>query len=129
MRGLLKARPEQRTKLRQFLVSPWVASDDDAPDGDELAGFAATPQGSKAPWADELSARRAAYDEASTRTDAGKPSSSSSSFHLLECALDLSARRRSSSKDSNGKGRQAPVIELSSSTPHGSPARPAHGGR
>lgn len=128
VRGLLKARPEQRTKLRQFLVSPWVASAD-APDGDELTSFAATPQGSKAAWADELSARRAAYDEASTRNDAGKPSSSSSSFHLLECALDLSARRRSSSKDSNRKGRQAPVIELSSSTPHGSPARPAHGGR
>ncbi|CAH0377275.1 unnamed protein product [Pelagomonas calceolata] len=85
VRGLLKARPEERTKLKQFLVSSWV--------------------------------RPTTYDD---------NMAPASSFHLLECALDLSARRRSKDYDEQNmanmnpsaayKGRQAPLIELSSST-------------
>ena len=85
VRGLLKAKPEERTKLKQFLVSSWV--------------------------------RPTTYDD---------NMAPASSFHLLECALDLSARRRSKDYDEQNmanmnpsaayKGRQAPLIELSSST-------------
>jgi hypothetical protein len=92
VRGLLKAKPEERTKLKQFLVSSWV--------------------------------RPTTYDDTM---------SSASSFHLLECALDLSARRRSKDYDVEAnlgpsgasQGRQAPLIELSSSTkPFVSPPDP-----
>mmetsp|Transcript_12269 Transcript_12269/g.32333 ORF Transcript_12269/g.32333 Transcript_12269/m.32333 type:complete len:533 (+) Transcript_12269:255-1853(+) len=92
VRGLLKAKPEERTKLKQFLVSSWV--------------------------------RPTTYDDTM---------SSASSFHLLECALDLSARRRSKDFDVEAnlgpsgasQGRQAPLIELSSSTkPFVSPPDP-----
>ena len=92
VRGLLRGKPEERTKLKQFLVSSWV--------------------------------RPTTYDDTM---------SSASSFHLLECALDLSARRRSKDYDVEAnlgpsgayQGRQAPLIELSSSTkPFVSPPDP-----
>ena len=91
VRGLLKAKPEERTKLKQFLVSSWV--------------------------------RPTTYDD---------NMAPASSFHLLECALDLSARRRSKDYDESTmapsgayQGRQAPLIELSSSTkPFVSPPDP-----
>ena len=98
VRGLLKARPEERTKLKQFLVSSWV--------------------------------RPTTYDDNMAPV---------SSFHLLECALDLSrgAGRRTTTSRSMAnmnpsaayKGRQAPLIELSSSRNPRGAAGPAHGRR